>query len=243
MESTGTPMVKIHKGLILVIDDDQKLNSLLESYLTKFGYEVITKPHPKEGLEELKNHPFDLVVLDVMLPEIDGFEVCQHIRKYSKIPIIMLTARGEVMDRVIGLELGADDYLPKPFEPRELIARIQAVIRRNVNKIENTTEKISRFGDLRIHYLQRKIQIGEKNIELTTMEFMILELFTKRAGEVLNRDQILEELRGLEWDAFNRSIDILVSRLRNKLKDDPKHPKYIKTIWGTGYMFIGRENE
>jgi len=224
---------------VLVIDDDEKLNALLVEYLSRFDFEVRTATHPHEGLKALKADPPDLVILDVMLPDMEGFEVCREIRKAYTIPIIMLTARGEVTDRVVGLELGADDYIPKPFEPRELVARIQAVLRRGHS--EDTSE-IRKIGPLVVDFGKHAAKLNEQSIDLTTAEFEILSLLIERAGRVLNRDQILEHVRGLEWDAYNRSIDVLISRLRQKLKDDPKHPRFIKTIWGAGYMFIGMDS-
>ncbi len=227
------------RATLLIIDDDEKLNGLLQDFLSDFGFEVITAAHPKRGLERLEQENPDLIILDVMLPSMDGFEVCKTIRQTHSTPIVMLTARGEVMDRVVGLELGADDYLPKPFEPRELVARIQSVLRR-VQPQENNSSHLD-FGGLSIDLAKHKVELEGETVELTTMEFAALALLVQHAGTVLNRDQILEELRGIECDAFNRSVDITMSRLRNKLRDDPKHPRFIKTVWGTGYMFIGNE--
>jgi len=150
----------------------------------------------------------------------------------------MLTARGEVTDRIVGLELGADDYLPKPFEPRELVARIQTVLRRNSDQVKT---EILEFGELKIDSRKQEVLLNSNLLDLTTAEFEILYFLAKNSGKVLNRDQIMESLRGYEWESFNRSIDILLSRLRHKLNDDPKNPKWIKTIWGTGYLFIGEE--
>ena len=228
------------KKKILVIDDDAKLNRLLVEYLGNFGYTVLTETHPEDGLKLLKLEAPDLVILDIMLPDMDGFEVCRKIRKDSSIPVIMLTARGEVTDRIVGLELGADDYLPKPFEPRELVARIQTVLRRG--REENKSE-VKRFGPLTVDFNKHTVNLNEKPVELTTAEFEILSLFIRKSAKVLNRDQILDHIRGIEWDAFNRSVDVLISRLRQKLEENPKQPRFIKTIWGTGYMFIGEEQD
>ena len=227
-------------GKILIIDDDEKLNRLLTDYLSKMGFTVLTTTLPSAGLEKLEEETPDLVILDVMLPEMDGFEVCRTIRQSSSVPVVMLTARGEVMDRVVGLEIGADDYLPKPFEPRELVARIQAILRRIQTKSKSGIKTI---GALCIDFHKYEVQVDEKLVHLTLNEFECLVLLVKNKGKVLNRDQIIEELRGIEWDAFNRSVDITMSRLRQKLGDDPKNPRFIKTIWGTGYLFIGGENE
>ena len=227
-------------GKILIIDDDEKLNRLLTDYLSKMGFTVLTSTLPSAGLEKLEEETPDLVILDVMLPEMDGFEVCRTIRQSSSVPVVMLTARGEVMDRVVGLEIGADDYLPKPFEPRELVARIQAILRRIQTKYKSGIKTI---GALCIDSHKYEVRVDDKLVHLTLNEFECLVLLVKNKGKVLNRDQIIEELRGIEWDAYNRSVDITMSRLRQKLGDDPKNPRFIKTIWGTGYLFIGGENE
>ena len=224
------------KTAILIIDDDHRLNDLLKGYLADFGFNVFTATHPEEGMKKIKTRNPDLVILDVMLPDMNGFEACKAIRLESTVPIIMLTARGELMDKIVGLELGADDYLPKPFEPRELVARIQAVLRRS--RTAETTGLLM-FGALVVDFNKRTASVNGNPANLTTNEFAALSLLVRNAGKVLNRDQILEELRGMECEAFNRSVDITMSRLRQKLGDDPKYPSYIKTVWGAGYMFIG----
>lgn len=220
---------------ILIIDDDAKLNQLLKDFLKDFGYAVITATRPTQGLKKLKRDSPDLVILDIMLPEMDGFEVCRAIRQTSNIPIIMLTARGEITDKVVGLELGADDYLAKPFEPRELVARIQSVLRRAHQLSDNQTLTFERLA---IDLDKRIALLDGDPVDLTTNEFTALTLLARNAGKVLNRDQILQELRGMDCDAFNRSVDIAVSRLRQKLNDNPKSPEFIKTVWGSGYVFI-----
>ena len=224
------------KSKILIIDDDPKLNDLIKEYLIKFGFEAISAIHPLEGLKLVKIHQPDLIILDIMMPDIDGFELCREIRKDYSIPIIMLTARGEVTDRVVGLELGADDYVPKPFEPRELVARIQTVLRRIQPSV--TTAKI-KIGSLEIFPEKYQAQIDGNALEISTLEFDLLHLFVKNKDKVLSRDQLMDNLHGVDWSVFDRSIDVLVSRLRQKLKDDSKNPKYIKTIRGLGYKFIG----
>jgi len=225
---------------ILIIDDDAKLNKLLTEFLGDFGFNILSATHPQDGLKKLKHKSPDLVILDVMLPGMDGFEVCKTIRQNSAVPIIMLTARGELMDKVVGLELGADDYLPKPFEPRELVARIHSVLRRAKNIDDSRPQT---FGPLKIDYARHIVKLDAENVELTTNEFAALALLTRNPGKVLSRDEILQELRGIDCDAFNRSVDITMSRLRQKLKDDPKSPAFIKTVWGTGYVFIGSQDE
>jgi DNA-binding response OmpR family regulator len=221
---------------ILIIDDDKKLNELLTDFLGDFGFTTLSSTHPQDGLKKLKHKSPDLVILDVMLPGMDGFEVCKTIRQNSAVPIIMLTARGELMDKVVGLELGADDYLPKPFEPRELVARIHSVLRR-AKKIDDTRPQS--FGRLEIDFSRHIVKLDGEIADLTTNEFTALALLAGSPGKVFDRDQILQELRGIDCDAFNRSVDITMSRLRQKLKDDPKSPMFIKTVWGTGYAFIG----
>ncbi len=226
---------------ILIIDDDQKLTQLLKKYLSDFGFNVITASHPEIGLTKLKNESPHLIILDIMLPDIDGFKLCKIIRKSSSIPIIMLTARGDVTDRVVGLELGADDYLAKPFEPRELVARIQSVLRRIKNAPDKAHDKTLIFDKLKIDVKRQRVKVDEREVILTTHEFAALALLVKHTGKVLSRDDILNELSGIDCDAFNRSVDITMSRLRKKLHDDPKDPSYIKTVWGAGYVFIGVE--
>ena len=223
------------ESTILIIDDDEKLNRLLTDFLGEFGFKTLTATHPEEGLKKLNQKSPDLVILDVMLPGMDGFEVCKTIRQYSLIPIIMLTARGELMDRVVGLELGADDYLAKPFEPRELVARIHSILRR-AKKIDRTRPQS--FDRLEIDFARHIVKLDGYSVDLTTNEFAALALLSGNPGKVFNRDEILQELRGIDCDAFNRSVDITMSRLRQKLNDDPKSPVFIKTVWGTGYVFI-----
>jgi len=228
------------KTTILIIDDDDRLNSLLKDYLKDFGFEVLTATHPEEGLKKLRARTPDLIILDVMLPQINGFDVCKMIRRNHHLPIIMLTARGDLTDRIVGLEVGADDYLPKPFEPRELVARIQAILRRTRHRVQRD---IRQFGRLTIDFQKRTLILDNDPVDLTTNEFAALALLVGHAGDVLNRDQILDALRGIECDAFNRSVDITMSRLRQKLKDNPKSPEFIRTVWGTGYVFIAKESD
>jgi DNA-binding response OmpR family regulator len=222
---------------VLVIDDDAKLTALLGTYLADFGMHTVAAANPADGFRALHAQRPELVILDVMLPGMSGFDVCRTIRRTDSVPIIMLTARGEVADRVVGLELGADDYLPKPFEPRELVARIQSVLRRP----RAVERKVRRFGPLEVDVARRQAALDGAPIELTTNEFEFLRLLTDQPGTVLDRDRILEALRGIEHEAFNRTVDVTVSRLRQKLGDDPKAPRFIRTVWGTGYVFIAPE--
>jgi two-component system phosphate regulon response regulator OmpR len=225
---------------VMVIDDDEELNVLLTEYLGRFGFAVVTAVDSREGLRAFRAEPPDVLVLDVMLPGTDGFAVCREVRETSGVPIVMLTARGEVADRVMGLELGADDYLPKPFEPRELVARLKAVLRRGA---AGPAEATLRIGSLELDQASRTARLRGRLLELTTAEFELLSLLARNRGRVLSRDRILDETRGLDFDAFDRSIDVLVSRLRHKLGDDARRPVFIRTIWGRGYCFAGEDDE
>jgi DNA-binding response OmpR family regulator len=190
---------------------------------------------------KLKNHHYDLLILDIMLPEMDGFETCKQIRKESEIPIIMLTARGEVTDKIVGLELGADDYLPKPFEPRELLARIQSVLRRTEPKLG--TNDLVKLKNFVLDPNKRTAFFYNKDMELTSTEYELLLLFVKHNGKVLSRDEIMQNTRGISWMSFDRSVDVMVSRLRNKFKSLGKSKEQIiKTVHSVGYMlFLDKE--
>lgn len=220
---------------ILVIDDDVRLTELLSEYLKQNGLEVIVAGTPDIGLKQLQFHHPSVVILDVMLPGRDGFAVCREIRARSQVPIIMLTARGDVTDRVVGLEMGADDYLPKPFEPRELLARLKSLMRRGSSSSESTRLV---FGDLVIDSDSRRVTLGTQELDVSTMEFDILRLLASNPARIFNRDQIKAHLHGVDWSAEDRAIDVLISRLRQKLGEDPKHPRFLKTVRGTGYKFI-----
>jgi len=188
---------------------------------------------PLKAIEHIKLHSYDLIVLDVMLPEIDGFETCRRIRQFSEIPIVMLTARGEVMDRVVGLELGADDYLPKPFEPRELVARIQNIFKRASTV---STNSVYRLGELRLDVARKQLKRNEVEVAITAAEFGLLSLLVQNQDRVLSRDEIMQALRGLDADIYSRAIDVLVSRLRHKLQQ----PELIRTVRGQGYQLVNR---
>lgn len=219
---------------ILLIDDDEELGAPLATYLRRFDFELESAVLPSVGLARLAAGRFDAVILDVMLPEIDGFEVCRRIRRDSDIPVLMLTARGELTDRVVGLELGADDYLPKPFEPRELAARLQTILRRSRN-VDSSHENRLLFDGLLIDLQRREVNCQDLPVELTSTEFELLALLAREPGRVFNRDEILNRLRGREADLHTRAVDILVSRLRRKL--EPLTP--IKTLRNAGYVFTG----
>ncbi len=222
---------------ILLIDDDPGLAGPLREYFARFNLELHAEQHPQEGLRRLSEQGADLVILDVMLPDIDGFEVCRSIRRHSEVPIIMLTARGDVTDRVVGLELGADDYLPKPFEPRELVARIQRVLKRTDARVERD-EHTWRFPDLLIDRERQRVEVQGKAIQLSHMEYQLIEMLASRPGHPFSRNEILNALRGIDAELYTRAVDVLVSRVRQKLKPTD----YIKTVRGAGYSFVGRRD-
>ena len=231
---------EVIKKKILVVDDDTKLTELLIPLLENYGFEAIALSSPFSALKKLKEREFDIIVLDVMMPEMDGFEFLKKLREFSDIPVIMLTARGEVSSRIVGFELGADDYVPKPFDIGELVARIKAVLKRTGRSGNNEKmERIVTDSGLIVDLTKRDAFLDNQKLNLSTMEFELLLLFVKHRGRVLTRDNISEALKGYEWNAFDRSVDILVSRLRNKLKDNPQSPNFIKTVRGIGYIFIG----
>ncbi len=221
---------------VLLIDDDEKLAPLLQEYCSRYDISVSSELLPSSGLKALQSGHYDAVILDVMLPEMDGFEVCRTIRKTSDIPVIMLTARGEVTDRVVGLEIGADDYLPKPFDPRELVARINTIVKRK--GAGQAIDQTLKFEELVIDTDQREVSVSNKVVSLTTMEYQLLLLLAQSPGEDFSRDDILNHLKGTETELFSRSVDILISRLRSKLK--PAEP--IKTVYGSGYAFVGKRD-
>ena len=228
---------------ILLIDDDEHLGAPLASYFARFGCTLESAVRPSEGLARLRAESFDAAILDVMLPEMDGFALCREIRKESDIPIVMLTARGEVMDRVVGLELGADDYVPKPFEPRELLARIRAVLRRRgESNTEAEAASMMRFGTLEIDRNARTVSVAGQVADLTSYQFDLLVAMAERAGRVLTRDQIMEAVRGRELEAFDRSIDVHMGRIRAAIEVDAKNPKRILTVRGVGYVFAKQQD-
>jgi DNA-binding response OmpR family regulator len=223
---------------VLLIDDDRKHSELLKAYLKQFGIALDCAADADEGFRRMSRSDPDLLLLDVMLPGRDGFDICREVRKTSRIPIIMLTARGDVVDRVSGLEIGADDYIGKPFEPRELVARIQSILRRAGPG--EAGQQVMRFDGIEIDTDARSVSVDGVRIELTSMEFELLLILARRAGKKVSRDEILNDLRGIDAAILTRAVDIMVSRLRQKLGDSVKPPRFIQTIWGLGYSFIGR---
>ena len=222
---------------ILIIDDDIKLTELLKEFLGSHKYNITIKHTPAEGLMHLEKKAEDLIILDIMLPEMDGFQVLRKIRENLSTPVIMLTARGEVTDRIVGLELGADDYLPKPFEPRELLARIQSILRR-AHSAAAIVEHV-RFKGLEVDKNKQEVLLDDVSISLSTTEYDALLLFIEHSSETLDREFLVENLRGISWQSYDRSVDVLVSRLRGKLGETPNNVRFIKTIHGIGYKFIG----
>ena len=221
---------------ILIIDDDKKLTDLLEEFLGENKFKTKSIHESVNALDEFDAFSPDLIILDITLPEMDGFQVLRSIRKEHETPVIMLTARGEISDRVVGLDLGADDYMPKPFEPRELLARINSILRR-VNEPSSLID-ILEFEGLHIDKMKQEVLLGGESVHLSTTEFEALVLIAEHAGETLDREFLVENLRGIQWQSFDRSIDVLVSRLRNKLGETPERTRFIKTVHGVGYIFI-----
>jgi two-component system OmpR family response regulator len=218
---------------LLIIDDDEKLAEPLKVYLQRFDFLLESETQPLDAIQRLHNEAFDLVILDVMLPQIDGFEACRRIRQHSQIPIIMLTARGEVMDRVVGLEMGADDYLPKPFEPRELVARIQNILKRSG---DSQVLEVYEVGDLMVDLNRKLVEKAGRAIDITSNELALLTLLIQNQHKVFSRDEIMQALRGIDADIYSRAIDVLVSRLRHKLQ----RAELIRTVRGAGYQFVAR---
>ncbi len=224
---------------VLLIDDDERHSELLKTFLERYGIELDCAGEAESGLAKLDSGKPDLLLLDVMLPGKDGFEIMREVRKTNDIPIIMLTARGDVIDRVSGLELGADDYLGKPFEPRELVARIQTILRRAAGRGQQDTARLT-FEGLEIDTEARTVAVDGEPVELTSMEYELLTTLAKNAGNKMSRDEILSELRGIDTAILTRSVDIMVSRVRQKLGDSAKPARFIQTVWGRGYVFVGR---
>jgi DNA-binding response OmpR family regulator len=225
---------------ILMIEDDRRLAAMVSDYLLRSGFTVSAEHDAASGLATLRRSAFDALILDLMLPDLDGLEVCRLVRMESRIPILMLTAKGDAMDRVVGLELGADDYLPKPFEPRELLARLRAVLRRANSAGSGDA---LRFGRLEIDADARAVRIDGHRRSLTGYQFDLLLALARHAGRVMSRDQLMDALKGEELEAFDRSIDVHISRIRNAIEDDPHHPRRIITVRGVGYVFARLQDE
>ena len=235
----GAPAMAAH---VLMIDDDARLTAMVRDYLQSSGYQVSLAPDLAKGRAALQREGFDALILDLMLPDGDGLDLTRELRadpRLRSLPLLMLTARGEPMDRILGLELGADDYLPKPFEPRELLARIKALLRRASPQPDDT---VLRFGRLEIDVNARQVRIDTRICELTSYQFDILLVLAQSAGRVMSRDHIMDALKGHPMEAFDRSIDVHVSRIRAAIEDDPKTPRRILTVRGAGYVFARKQD-
>ena len=223
---------------ILLIEDDERLAAMVRDYLGGSGMEVTIAGRGTDGLAVAARH--DAVILDLMLPDIDGLEVCRQLRAKSDIPVLMLTAKGDPMDRVVGLELGADDYLPKPFEPRELLARLRAILRRR--QAPAPGGEVLSFGRLTIDIGAMEARVDTRACDLTAHQFRLLEVMARAPGRVLTRDHLMVQVTGEQLEAFDRSIDVHISRIRAEIEDDPKHPRRVITVRGAGYVFAAQQD-
>lgn len=230
---------------ILVIDDDRKLCRLIRDYLEPMGYSVECVHTGPDGVVRATSGTWQAVILDLMLPGMDGFEVLKRIRHQSDVPVLMLTARGDEADRIVGLEIGADDYLPKTFSTRELLARLRAVTRRTTRSRAETPEETTEWvvGALHVRPASRSVVLGDQPLTLTPVEFDLLLSLAKAKGRVKSREQLLDECRDRNYDVFDRSIDVHISALRRKLGDDPRQPRFIRTLRAAGYMMVDPEAE
>jgi DNA-binding response OmpR family regulator len=223
-----------------MIEDDARLAGMVAEYLGEAGVRVSIADHGRAGLQRLAGEAFDALVLDLMLPDMDGLEVCRQLRATSDLPVLMLTARGDAMDRIVGLELGADDYLPKPFEPRELLARLRAILRRRQQP--GASGQALRFGRLEIDREARVVRVDGAERSLTAHQFMLLVALAEKAGRVLSREALMDLVKGEALEAFDRSIDVHISRIRAAIEDDPKKPRRILTVRGAGYVFARQQD-
>jgi two-component system phosphate regulon response regulator OmpR len=224
---------------ILLVEDDARLAKMVADYLTEAGFRVTHAPTGAEARSRMRRESFDALVLDLMLPDTDGLDLCRHIRADSAIPVLMLTARGDPLDRVVGLELGADDYLPKPFEPRELLARLRAILRRGTGV---PAGDVLRFGRLEIDRAAREVRVDGEVRPVTGLQFTLLVAMAERAGRVLSREALMDLTKGAALEEFDRSIDVHVSRLRAAIEADPKKPRRILTLRGAGYVFAKEQD-
>ncbi len=232
-------MVKNLKGRVLIIEDEKKISDIVESYLKRDGHQVVVASTGQEGVSSLKDRP-DLVILDLMLPDITGEDICETIRRDSDMPILMLTAKSEEEDKIKGLELGADDYVVKPFSPKEVVARVNALLRRTKKK-----KAVISFNKraLRMDTAAIKVFVDNAQIELTSTEYKILLAFSGRPGNVFSRSQIVNIVQGYDFEGYDRTVDAHIKNLRHKIDPDPKNPRFIKTVYGMGYRFIGIPDE
>lgn len=220
---------------ILIVDDESQILEILSSYLRKEGYHVMTAEDGRQTLEYVSSYPIDLIILDLMLPDMTGEEVCREIRKKSRVPIVMLTAKSGEADRIIGLEIGADDYLVKPYSPRELVARVRAILRR-AGDYQVLSDRIQ-FDELEVSLRERSVAKKGQAVELTSNEFRLLTTLIRYPGRTWTREELVEEVLGIDYMGSDRTIDTHIKNLRQKIEDDPKQPEYIKTVYGLGYRF------
>ena len=244
MNKGGAP--GISRQVVWIVDDDPKLGALLCEYLSNFNFTTVFFSDPTAALSLFQSGPGktqlpDIIVSDVMMPVMDGLALMKKIRAISSVPIVLLTARGDLTDKVLGLELGADDYLAKPFEPRELVARVQSILRRSGDTAKRS--RIFQFRDIEIDTSTHGVVVDGNSVLLTSTEFEVLEQLVTNSGQIVSRESLIEQTRGIEWESYNRSIDVMISKLRTKLKCDPQNPRFIKTIRGAGYMFIAQRRE
>ena len=218
---------------ILVVDDEKKIVDILKAYLERDGYRVIAAYDGRSALELARGNSPDLIILDLMLPEVSGWDVCRELRREADVPIIMLTARDDTTDKIIGLELGADDYVTKPFDPKEIISRVRAVLRRSEGKV--ASKAILNVGEIIIDTDKRLVRCGDRNIELTPIEFVLLRVLAENPGRVYSRMQLLDKVQGDAYEGYERTVDSHIKNLRKKLEIDPEHPEYIITVYGVGY--------
>jgi DNA-binding response OmpR family regulator len=231
-------MTEAKPKIVLMIDDDLALASLLARFLQKYGFKLLAAGTAKEGLKEIERAKPEAVLLDINLPEASGLDLCREIRDRSPVPIIMISSLADTADRVLGLQVGADSYLPKPFEPRELVAHLEALLRRVKQLSVPVTKDLLVFDDLTIDLSRREVTRGTNAIDLSSAEFDLLAVLITKPGHVFSRDEILNRLKGVDWEVYNRSIDLIVSRIRKKLGDTPKQCRFLKTVRGTGYVFL-----
>ncbi|WP_164503579.1 response regulator [Pleionea sediminis] len=225
---------------IVIVEDDDRLADLTKTFLTQHEYDVSIINNGRQAIDSLPSKSFDLVILDLMLPGADGIEVCKKIRGYFCGPILMLTAKKSDFDQIIGLEVGADDYVIKPIEPNVLLARIRALLRRNTEHsiLDNSPNDTLIFGGLEIKEHSHKVVLNDVEIPLTTREFQLLWILASNAGKIVSREEIFHQTRGLEYDGMDRTVDVRISKLRKKLNDNTENPFRLKTIWGKGYLFV-----
>jgi DNA-binding response OmpR family regulator len=223
---------------VLVVDDERKIVDIVKAYLERDGFSVITAYNGRSALEEVRRNSPDIIILDLMLPEISGWDVCRSLRKESDVPVIMLTARDEATEKIVGLEIGADDYVTKPFDPKELVARVKAVLRRSENKVLH--DKVVRVANLEINIEKRRVVAKSGDIiELTPFEFDLLKIMAEHPGRVYSRMQLLDKVQGEAYEAYERTVDTHIKNLRRKIEPDPEKPSYIITVYGVGYKIEG----